>query len=427
MSDLDTGSDNTLPGPLEGLRVLEIGDLGEVAGKLLADAGADVIRIEPPGGGRSRHVGPFVDDDPGQPSLLHASRNTSKRAVTLDVTQAAGLAIWQRLVGLVDVVIDATTPTFLDDLGGGWDWVEAQPDLDSCVWCSITPFGRSGPRRDWAVSDLVQLALGGPMMSNGYDDHSLPPIRPEGEHSIAVSNEYAVSGVLAALWMRNAGHPGQLVDVSIHEALSATTEGAFPNWEYFGRLVQRQTGRHAAPDPTAAWQFLAADGQYVCLINGGLPRGNSAWDGLLDWMDEHEAVDDLRESQYQELLFRDPRSNPEGRRHVADTIGDFVQRLPADEVYRRSQELHFAWGIVRRPEENLDDPHWADRGFFWEGELAGVDEPVRYPGAPYRFTRSPVRLRRRPPLLGEHNHEVYVGELGLSTAELRGLLEAGTV
>ena len=67
------------------------------------------------------------------------------------------------------------------------------------------------------------------------------------------------------------------------------------------------------------------------------------------------------------------------------------------------------------PEENLDDPHWADRGFFWEGECPGVDHPVRYPGAPYRFTRSPVRLRRRPPLLGEHNHEVYVGELGLTT------------
>ena len=152
--------------------MVEIGDLGEVAGKLLADAGADVIRVEPPGGGRSRRVGPFVDDDPGQASLLHASRNTSKRAVTLVVTQPAGLELWRRLVGLVDVVIDATTPTFLDELGGGWEWVEAQPELRDCVWCSITPFGRTGPRRDWAASDLVQLALGGPMMSNGYDDHA---------------------------------------------------------------------------------------------------------------------------------------------------------------------------------------------------------------------------------------------------------------
>jgi crotonobetainyl-CoA:carnitine CoA-transferase CaiB-like acyl-CoA transferase len=427
MSSSNATPEEALPGPLETLRVLEIGDLGEVAGKLLADAGADLIRVEPPGGARSRHVGPFVDDDPGQPSLLHASRNTSKRSVTLDVTQPAGLELWRSLVGLVDVVIDATTPTFLDDLGGGWEWAAAQAELRECVWCSISPFGRTGPRRDWAATDLVQLALGGPMMSNGYDDHSLPPIRPDGEHSIAVSNEYAVSGILAALWMRNAGYAGQLVDVSIHESLSATTEGAFPNWEYFGRLVQRQTGRHAAPVPTAPWQYLAADGEYVCLINGGLPRGVPAWSGLLDWMDEYDAADDLRDPKYQELLFSDPRAHQEERLHVANTIGNFVQSRPADEVYRRSQDLHFAWGIVRRPEQNLDDPHWTDRGFFWEGELPGVDEPVRYPGAPYRFTRSPVRMRCRPPLLGEHNHEVFVGELGITTTELRKHLQAGVV
>ena len=118
MAATDETRGDVLPGPLEGLRVVEIGDLGEVAGKLLADAGADVIRVEPPGGGRSRRVGPFVDDDPGQASLLHATRNTSKRAVTLDVTQPAGLELWRRLVGLVDVVIDATTPTLLDELGG---------------------------------------------------------------------------------------------------------------------------------------------------------------------------------------------------------------------------------------------------------------------------------------------------------------------
>ncbi len=146
MVDSHSTVQNELPGPLEGLRVLEVGDLGEVAGKRLADAGADVIRVEPPGGGRSRHVGPFVNDEPGQPSLLHASRNTSKRAVTLDVTRPGGPEIWRRLVGLVDVVIDATPPAFLDDLGGGWEWAEAEADLESLVWCSISPFGRTGPR-----------------------------------------------------------------------------------------------------------------------------------------------------------------------------------------------------------------------------------------------------------------------------------------
>jgi len=155
LSNSDTATE--LPGPLEGLRVLEIGDLGEVAGKLLADAGADVIRVEPPGGGRSRHVGPFVDDDPGQPSLLHASRNTSKRAVTLDVTQPAGVELWKRLVAMVDVVIDATTPTLLDGLGGGWEWVQTQPALRIASGAALLRSverarGETGWRTIWSSS-----------------------------------------------------------------------------------------------------------------------------------------------------------------------------------------------------------------------------------------------------------------------------------
>ena len=201
---------NEQAGPLEGLRVIEIGDQAELAGKLLADAGADVIRVEPREGVRSRHVGPYV--------------------------------------------------------GGPW--------------------------RDWASTDLVQLALGGPMMSTGYDDHELPPIRSDGEHSIAMSNEYAVTAVLAALWLRDegGGTPGQLVDVSIHEAVSATTEGAFPNWEFLGNHVIRQTGRHAAAQRNAPWQYRCTDGDYILLMGGGVPREQRIFDELLEWMDEYDAA-----------------------------------------------------------------------------------------------------------------------------------------
>jgi len=96
-------------------------------------------------------------------------------------------------------------------------------------------------------------------------------------------------------------------------------------------------------------------------------------------------------------------------------------------VYRRGQAIHLPWGIIRRPEDNLDDPHWADRGFFVEAELPGHPVPVRYPGAPYRLTASPATPRRRAPLLGEHNHEVYAGELGLGTGELLALAQVGVI
>jgi crotonobetainyl-CoA:carnitine CoA-transferase CaiB-like acyl-CoA transferase len=136
-------------------------------------------------------------------------------------------------------------------------------------------------------------------------------------------------------------------------------------------------------------------------------------------MDEHDAAGDLRDPRYADVIYSDPRSHPVERRQIAEAVGRFIQTRPAEEVYRQAQAMHLPWGPVRRPEENLDDPHWDDRGFWWRGELPGYPRPVRYAGAPYRFTRSPVRLRRRPPLLGEHNHELYAGELGLSTSELR--------
>ena len=123
----------------------------------------------------------------------------------------------------------------------------------------------------------------------------------------------------------------------------------------------------------------------------------------------------------------DPTMNVEVRNHVAETIGKFVQKLTAEEAYRRGQALHLPWGLVRRPEQNLEDPHWEDREFWWTGEVPGHPDPVRYPGAPYKFAKSPVRMRRRPPLLGEHNTEVYVGELGRTTEELQQLAASGAI
>ena len=410
------------PGPLEGLRVIEIGDRGEITGKLLADAGADVVCVEPLAGVRSRHLGPFVRDDPNRGSLQFAARNTSKRSVRLEI-EGGGLDLWRQLVDQADVVIDSLGPGILDALDAGWE----ASRHERLIWCSISPFGLTGPRRDWATTDIVSLALGGPMMSTGYDDHDLPPIRADGEHSVALSNVYAVSGILAALWMRAAGGEGQLIDVSMHEAISATTEGAFANWEFLGRLVQRQTGRHSSPDPTAPWQLRSRDGRDILLLGGGIPRDRRVWVRLLDWMEEHDAVADLRDGQYEELLYVDPRHEVGLRRHVAETISAFASELDAEEMYRRAQSIRLPWAIVRRPEDNLDDPHWEDRDFWWEGNVPEFDGQVRYPGAPYRFTKSPVRMRRRPPLLGEHNHEVYVEELGLSETDYRGRLKSGVI
>ena len=414
-------------GPLDGISVLEIGDWGEIVGKLLADAGADVIRIETPvKGAASRHFGPFVADQPGvNRSLAFAARNTSKRSLTLDLNHARGRQMFTDLTESVDVVIDSSGIDILNSLNCGYSQLQdLRPDL---IWCSVTPFGLTGPRKDWPWSDLVSMALGGPMMSTGYDDHSITPIRPDGLHSMNISNEYAMTAVLSALWLRDkSSSGGQLLDVSVHESVSATTEGSFPNWEFLGQLVQRQTGRHAAVERMGEWQHLTTDDKYILLMGGGVPRDSKIYNKLLEWMDEHDASGDMHDPLYQEVLFKDPRLDPNARTRITDTIASFVKSLTAEESYRGGQAIHMPWGEVRRPEENLDDPHWDERDFWWEGEMPEHEGTVKYPGAPYKFSKSPIRMWRRPPLLGEHNIEI-LAEMGFSKDDLVDLARDGII
>jgi crotonobetainyl-CoA:carnitine CoA-transferase CaiB-like acyl-CoA transferase len=403
-------------GPLTDLRAVEIGDLGEVAGKLLADAGADVIKVEPPDGALSRRAGPFAGD---KASLAYAFWNANKRGITLDLTHSGALEAWRRLVATADIVIDATGPGVLDAVGAGSEGFSGQERL---IWCSLTPFGLDGPWRDFKVNDLVSIALGGPMMSNGYDDHELPPIRPDGKPSLAIAGAYAVMGILTAVWQRHSTDRGQLIEISVHETVSATTEGAFANWEYFQRVSQRQTGRHASPTPTPHWQIECSDGNHVVLIGAGMPRDERTWNALKAWMAESGSDAPIRDMKYSDL----PRK-PDERQRILDVIHRFVASQTAEDVYRCAQECHLPWGRVRRPEENLDDPHWHDRGFFLKGDAPGSSEQVYYPGPPYHFSASSLELRRRAPLLGEHNFEVFVKELGYSADRLLALARDGTV
>lgn len=412
-------------GPMQGTRVLEIGDRGEHAGKLLADAGADVIRVEPPGGSTRRDIGPFPGDRPDRNACLtFLYLNTNKRGITLDVTTVQGRDLWRRLVETADIVLDSTGVDVLEEAGAGYD---ALGEPSHVIWCSITPFGLTGPWRDWAANDLVQMALGGPMMSSGYDDHELPPIRPEGEHSLWITATYVVSATVAVLLQRQRTGVGQLVDLSIHESVAATTEGAFMNWEYNQAVVKRRTGRHATVADAADWQYRCVDGEYVVLVGGGVPRSKTAWDYLMNWLREYDMVGELDDPRFYRAIFIDPATGTAERRAIEIQVGKFVQMLPAEEVYQRAQEGHLGWTRVRRPEENLDDAHWHDRGFFVPVEVPGQAAPVLFPSAPYLFSAHTGRASQRGPLVGEHNFEMFVKDLGLNATDLTELSRAGVI
>ena len=413
---------------LAGLRIVEIGgENGQWAAKLLADMGADVVKVEPPAGTAERRIGPFAGDVPDHNrSLFFWAANTSKRGVTLALDHPDGPPLLRRLLAGADVLIESLAPGAFDDYGLTSE-VLAQ-DFPRLVAVSVTPFGQTGPWRDFAATDLTQLALAGPMWSCGYDEADAPgapPIRPDGYHAAAIAGVYAANAAMAALLERDRSGRGQWIDVSVHEACAATTEGAFPQWEYAGRVVRRQTGRHAQPEPTHPWQHRGADGRYVNLMGGGIPRNPASWRPLVRWMDEHGMADDLTDPRYEQTIYLPPteRGASWDAGRVMETLHAFIRAIPAEEAYRGGQACRLPYGLIRSPEENLADPHWADRGFFQEVEHPELGARYPYPGAPYKFERTPGGPRHRAPLLGEHNVAVYCGELGLGREELRRLFE----
>jgi benzylsuccinate CoA-transferase BbsE subunit len=408
-------------GPLAGLLVLELADeTGHFCGKLLGDLGADVVKIEPPNGERCRHTGPFVEDIPHPDrSLSFWYYNTSKRGITLDLNTADGRGLFRRMAAGADVILETFRPGFLESVGLGFETLREQNR--GLILCSLTPFGQTGPWRDYLSSDLLHLAAGGQMASCGYDEADVPnapPIGPGGGNAWHMGCHFAYMAIMAALVHRTVSGQGQSIDVSIHEACALTTESAVANFVFRGETLRRQTGRHHAAGPTPRTQFRAKDGMYVtALISGGLTVRNVR--NLAALMDGYGMAGDLKDAKYD-----DPAVIAANASHIIDgLLAGFIGSLPAEEIYHAAQNRGFTWGSVRPVEALLDDAHLRDRGFWKQVEHPELGRSVLYPGEAAIYNGSPWGISRRAPLVGEHNVEVYCGELGLSRMELSVLAE----
>ena len=413
------------PGPFAGVRVLELAnETGRFCGKLLGDLGADVVKIEPPGGEKCRHIGPFHDDIPHpEKSLPFWYYNTSKRGITLNLETADGRALFRRLAATADVILETFRPGYLAALG--LDYPVLSRDQPRLILCALTPFGQTGPWRDYLSSDLLHMAAGGEMASSGYDPEDVPdapPIAPGGGNAWHMGCHYAAMAIMAALVHRSVSGQGQYIDASIHEACSLTTESQIANYVYRGEVVLRHTGRHHAAGPSPRTQFLAQDGNYVCALVGG--RLNPRYMlQLADLLDTNGMAGDLRDPKYQDQAVITANTS-----HIIDgLVAAFIASLPAEEVYHRAQERGFTWGAVRAPEQLLEDPHLSDRGFWTEVAHPELGRSVTYPGAAAIYNGSPWRIAARTPLIGEHNIEIFCGELGLSRGELTALAETGVI
>ena len=397
-----------MSGPLAGLRVVELCDeLGQLAGKLLADMGADLIKVEPPDGSAARTVGPFVKDIPGpNRSLNFWYHNTNKRSVVLDYANSqVDRDHLRRLVATADVVLEGFEPGYLPSLALGYD--DLRGLRGGLIMCSITPFGQDGPWAHYRTSDMVSLALGGPMNMNGYDPEDAPgapPIRGHGDQGYNTASHYAMHGILAALLWRDRTGEGQYIDCSMHEALSCTTEVGMPYWLYNRQNVIRQTGRHAAAHRSEPWMYLARDGRRVLVF--GVGRDNASWAKIKEWFQSEGFGLHFNEERFDSPQNRQPARGAPEAREILEEVGRFFAAHDSDYVYRGGQDRGQSWGVVLAPDEALDDPHWHDRGFFVPTTGEGLEGEALMPGAPYLFSATPWELRRPAPRLGEHTSEV---------------------
>jgi len=401
-------------GPLDGVRVVEVASFwGAWAGKLLGDLGADVVLVEPPGGHATRTFGPFVADEPHPDrSLWWWYYNTSKRSVVIDLDTPRGCDDFRRLVGAADIVVEGEIPGRLAALG--LDHVDLRAGHPELIWVSVTSHGRESVRSREPWTDLTVSAASGIAWLNGYDDHTLPPMRGRGTQTLQITGTFAAMATLTALLHRDAGGTGQHVDVSAFAACNVTTESGTFFYFVAGETVQRQTGRHAMTQPTQGVQVRAADGRHV--TTGFLPQSAADFQVILEWLDDLG----LRDTS-PEVFFLDIGVS-RGGVDVATEMQDpealavleaaraalvhIAENIPALDFFEGAQRRDLQVGIVLAPEEAFENQHFVARGMQVAVRHDELDRNVRYPGAPFVMPRSPWAIRRRPPLVGEHQGEV---------------------
>lgn len=397
-----------MTGILEGVRVLELGNQISAAfcGKLLADYGADVIKVEPPDVGEEiRRMGPFVGDDPHpDKSIPFLYLNTNKRGVTLDLGTTTGMKVLSRLITRSDILVQDYMPAISEGMGLAFpSLANLNPRL---IVTSITPFGQTGPYRNLAASDIVTCALSGLMYHSGDSDRE--PLRNALSQSFYVAGVNGAVATMAALFQRLATGAGQHVDVSTMECLASHLAQPVPYYSYMGAIKGRRPVRGAGFEEL----MPAKDGYVVPSVQGSQPWSTVAeLIGLEELQDPRFATGSGRIEHGQELK---------------QLLLKGLARWDRKALFQSSGERRLVFGMAQDAGDLYQCPHLRDRGFFAEvaHPVAGTAD---YPGMGPQLSGMPYQVRRAAPLLGQHNTEVFCDELGFSRQDLVQLRGSGII
>ena len=410
---------------LDPYRVLDLCDeRGLLAGKILADMGADVVQVEPPGGSPARNVGPFHGDDPNpEKSLFWWAYAANKRSITLDLENRDGQDLLRKLVAKSDFLIESFAPGYLENLGLDYGQLSAiNPRL---VMVSITPFGQDGPYSNYQASDIVGMALGGFMYLTGDDDRA--PVRISFPHFYLHGGAAGATAAMLAHTYRITSGQGQYVDVSCQQAVAKTLAHAPQIWDIEGAILKRMgVYRQTSGENRVRINWPCKDGYVNYMVQGGTVAYSTR--ALLAWMKEDRFdTSDLDAIDWEKMGYG--AITPELMAQLGGPLGDFFRGHTRAELVQGSLDRRILLFPVATPSALEGHPQLDARGYFRELDHPELKESVRYPGA---FIKSGdgsdiAGVYRRPPLIGEHNIQIYQEEMGLSSLELETLKRGGVI
>ena len=402
-----------MPAALSDLKIIELGEMvsAPYCGKLFADMGADVVKIERPRiGDHSRTRGPFPKDEVHpEKSGLFLYLNTNKRGVTLDVATAEGFEIFEKLVAGADILIHNVTPPDMDRIGLTYERLaRVNPNL---IMTSVLPFGLSGPYRNFRAQELNLWCAGGACVLNGAgaEHPELPPLKTFGHQAGYQGGAHAATATMGAVFARLGGAGGQHVEVSVQESIASQLEMTFSFWPYIGMIASRLGQKPLQPVET----MKCKDGYiYLCCIE------EHQWHGFVEVMGNPEWAN--------EEIFGDRFKRAVNWDALKVFLEEFVGAHTVLDLYRKAQAKRVPFAPVSTMGTLLSNEHLKTRGFFVD-----IAQPVagthKYPGAPLRYRRTPWQIRIPAPMLGQHNREIFGDRLGMSAARIDELDRRGII
>lgn len=399
-------------GALGVYRVLDLTDhRGTYCARLLADLGADVIKIEQPRGGKARTIPPFANDSAHhEKSLFFLYRNANKRGITLNLEASDGRAIFLNLVKTADIVVDSFAPGYMKELG--LDYAVLRQINPGLIMASITDFGQNGPYRDWKGSDIVDFALSGAMIGSGYPDGK-PTVLP-GSPGDDGASLYAAAAIVASVYTRGRTGKGCYIDASIHQC----SRLALYPWGLVMWYADVEPNQPLPPPHgrlgTMIYPIFPCKDGYIRLV----ALTTAQWEALLRVIGEPE---ELRGPEWREFLYRFSNADK-----LYSLMQEFTSRLTMEELTERGH----AEGVPIAPIYDIpgfiNSPQTKAREYY-----VTLDHPVvgkfLCPGPPYKFSETSCAIRRPAPGIGEHNEDIYCGELEYSRIELGALRQSGVI